>query len=182
MSSLTPDPSPADAPRTPAPPRERGEPRSLRRSRRGPRPSSDIRDAARDLRQRQTRSEELLWRAIRGRQLGHKFRRQHPVGRFVLDFYCDEQRLAIEVDGPIHDASPGADAERDATLNSYGIRVVRIPSSLVETDLQSALRLIMQAFTRHPRARRSRPQPRSPAVGKRRGRGPGGRGAGGEGL
>jgi very-short-patch-repair endonuclease len=61
--------------------------------------------AARDLRIRQTAAEVMLWEALRNRRLdGVKFRRQHPVGPFVIDFCCPERRLAIEVDGGIHAA------------------------------------------------------------------------------
>ena len=59
--------------------------------------------AARRLRARETVSERVLWGALRDRGVGgYKFRRQHPVGIFVLDFYCEALRLAIEIDGPIH--------------------------------------------------------------------------------
>ena len=59
---------------------------------------------ARRLRAEQTKAEELLWKRLRNRQvLGAKFRRQHPVGRYILDFFCQEHRLAIELDGSVHD-------------------------------------------------------------------------------
>ena len=157
MSPLTPGPSPAHPPLPSASPRERGG--LVARRRRLPRASGKLMEAARDLRKEPTRSEATLWNAIRGRQLGHKFRRQHPVGRFVIDFYRAEQRLAVEVDGGVHEDLRQADAEREALLNTGGIRVIRVPSGLVEADLQAALILIKQAFTRHP----------SPAVGRGRG-------------
>jgi very-short-patch-repair endonuclease len=59
--------------------------------------------AARELRTRQTPAESILWDALRGRRLaGLKFRRQHPIGTFVVDFCCPDRRLAIELDGPVH--------------------------------------------------------------------------------
>src|SRR5688572_28738934 len=73
--------------------------------------------AARDLRARETWAEDLLWTALRGRRLdGMKFRRQHPIGPFVLDFCCVERRLAIEVDGEVHATRREHDAERQALI------------------------------------------------------------------
>ncbi|MHB8515677.1 MAG: endonuclease domain-containing protein [Dehalococcoidia bacterium] len=102
---------------------------------------------ARELRARSTRGEDLLWEGLRNRRLlGRKFRRQQPVGPFVLDFYCGEERLAVEVDGPVHEQQRAADAERQALLETLGIRFVRVRDDLVQTDLPSALRTISAAF------------------------------------
>ena len=83
---------------------------------------------AKDLRRRSTDAESVLWYHLRARRLGgHKFRRQYPVGRFILDFYCPASRLAIELDGGGH-AEPEqieGDALRTKTLEGYGIRVLR---------------------------------------------------------
>ena len=101
--------------------------------------------AARDLRRPQTPTEALLWGALRDRRLdGLKFRRQHAVGRFVLDFYCHELRLAVEVDGGIHVApeNRASDAARQAELEATGIRFVRIRANLVETNLTRAVEQI----------------------------------------
>ena len=77
----------------------------------------------------------MLWEALRDRPLaGREFRRQHPVGRFVLDFYCYEERLAVEVDGGVHAAQEEADWERQSVAEAMGIRVVRVPAGLVEND------------------------------------------------
>src|SRR5215470_4883825 len=63
--------------------------------------------AARDLRQHMTDAEQCLWQCLRGKQLdGFRFRRQHPIARFVLDFYCPTARLAIEIDGGQHNTAP----------------------------------------------------------------------------
>jgi very-short-patch-repair endonuclease len=154
------DPSPATP--TPAPP-----PGRRVRARRGP-PSqprtvfSSVKRAARDLRARSTPSEQILWGALRGGRLaGLKFRRQHPMGRFVLDFYCPEIRLAVEVDGDVHDAIHVADDERQTILESMGIRFVRLLARLVDDDLQSALLKVERAAFRHPSPHtreRGRPQ------------------------
>jgi very-short-patch-repair endonuclease len=83
---------------------------------------------ARRLRREMTLPERLLWRELRGKPDGIKFRRQHPVGRYVLDFYCASATLGIEVDGIVHDMGdqPQQDLQRDAVLREQGIDVVRI--------------------------------------------------------
>ncbi len=82
---------------------------------------------ARALRREQTDAETALWWLVRRRQLGVKFRRQHPVEPFVLDFYCPALRLAVEVDGGQHAApeNQDRDAARTAALASRGIRLMR---------------------------------------------------------
>jgi very-short-patch-repair endonuclease len=72
----------------------------------------------------------MLWNRLRERALGKPiFRRQHPIGPYVLDFYCAKARLAIELDGASHDLGdrPQRDQRRDAWLKAHGIRVVRVP-------------------------------------------------------
>ena len=72
--------------------------------------------------------------------LGLKFRRQQVVGRYVLDFYCAELRLGIEIDGEVHDGQPEYDAVRDEILSSYGIRILRIRNEdLTEISLTGRL-------------------------------------------
>ncbi len=83
---------------------------------------------ARKLRREMTLSEKKLWSYIRAKRLGFLFRRQYPVGDFVLDFYCPEVKLCIEVDGPHHADRVLQDATRDAFLESLGILTIRIPS------------------------------------------------------
>ena len=94
------------------------------------------------------KSEAILWQALRNRRLGgHKFRRQHPVGPFILDFYCHEESLVVEVDGGVHAGRSAADAQRQRALESVGVRFVRVSADLVESDLPSALAAIEAAFT-----------------------------------
>src|SRR5260370_15162780 len=81
----------------------------------------------RELRQRQTPAEEFLWELVRDRRFeGYKFRRQHPLGRFIADFYCPELCLAVELDGGIHAMQVERDRARDEILAQHDIRVVRI--------------------------------------------------------
>ena len=100
---------------------------------------------ARKLRGALTPPEAALWTALRARPAGQRFRRQHPLGPYILDFYCPAARLAIEVDGKAHDMgrNPGRDAARDAWLAAQGVTVLRLPAALVLTDLPAALRTIL---------------------------------------
>jgi very-short-patch-repair endonuclease len=101
--------------------------------------------AARCLRQQLTPAEEQLWSALRGRQLvGLKFRCQHPVGRFIVDFYCPSCKLVIEVDGDIHTQQKAYDEARTEQLQSYGYRVLRFTNEEVLNDLQTVLTCIVQ--------------------------------------
>ncbi len=98
-----------------------------------------LRDRARRLRKRQTGAERALWRRLRGKRLGGlKFRRQHVVGRFIVDFYCHECRLAVELDGSQHGEAEARrrDAARTAFLESRGVAVVRYSNlrALQETE------------------------------------------------
>jgi very-short-patch-repair endonuclease len=113
-------------------------------------------EVARQFRKRPTRSEAILWQALRdGRLGGRRFRRQQPFGPFVVDFFCASERLVVEVDGPVHETQREADALRQQLLESLGLRFLRVPAALVEEDLPSALAAIRDAFVpdRHePRA------------------------------
>lgn len=91
---------------------------------------------AREMRKAPTEAEAVLWSAIRGGAIcGFKFRRQHAVGRCVMDFFAARHKLAIEVDGPIHDTQKMEDAGRDQFLHSQGIRVLRVRNEDVLTRL-----------------------------------------------
>ncbi|MCT7959238.1 DUF559 domain-containing protein [Laspinema sp. D1] len=125
-------------------------------------------EIARQLRKQQTPSEKILWQAIRGKKLDdRKFRRQQPIGAFVVDFFCAAERLIVEVDGAVHNdpEQKALDTERQFLLESLGLRFVRLSATEVETDLSTCLEQIRQAFS---------PLTLPPLS-------PGGRGAGGEG-
>lgn len=91
---------------------------------------------ARALRGALTLPEVMLWQRLRVCELA-KFRRQHPVGRYVLDFYCASAKVAIEVDGVAHDMGdrPARDDARDAWLSGQGVRVLRVPAGEVLRDV-----------------------------------------------
>lgn len=107
--------------------------------------------AARTLARNQRRSgnlpEVLLWHALRTRPGGFKFRRQHPLGDYSLDFACLSARLCIEVDGEHHTRGdqPARDAARDLTLAAFGFRVLRVPARDILADIDAAIRGIVAA-------------------------------------
>ena len=103
---------------------------------------------ARTLRRAMTPWERRLWLALRGRKLGGlRFRRQHPVPPYILDFYCHSQRLAVELDGAHHGGSEQAahDAARSAYLARMGIRVLRFTNQDVTRRLEGVLVQIAEA-------------------------------------
>ena len=102
-------------------------------------------DRAKALRRTMSLPEVLLWRALRaGAVEGLHFRKQHPIGPYVLDFYCHAVKLAVEVDGASHGAGdrPERDARRDAWLGAQGIATLRLPASLILRDVDAAVRTI----------------------------------------
>lgn len=102
-----------------------------------------IKPLARQKRHEPTQAEEVLWQRLRDRQIaGAKFRRQHAIERFIVDFYCSTTRLVIEVDGSIHDYTPEEDAARQAYLESLGLRVVRLSNEQVLDEIRHVLRTI----------------------------------------
>jgi very-short-patch-repair endonuclease len=104
--------------------------------------------AARRLRRKLSVPEARLWRRLRERVSGKRvFRRQHPIGPYVLDFYCPKARLAIELDGISHDMGdrPERDVRRDVWLKTRGITVVRIAISELPHDIDQAADAIVRS-------------------------------------
>lgn len=101
---------------------------------------------ARRLRRIMTKPEVALWDVLRTRPAGIKFRRQHPIGPFVLDFYCPASRLAIEVDGMAHEMgdNPERDARRDRWLQEQGVHVLRLAAGDVLADLDAVLSFLLR--------------------------------------
>ena len=125
-------------------------------------------EIAREFRKTPTASEELLWQRVRGRQLaGAKFRRQQPIGSFVVDFYCDEAALIVEVDGPVHELQQRADGERRECLESLGLKMLRLSADVVENDMRSALTTIRRCLEERQQALslRERDEPSAQAEG-----------------
>ena len=92
-----------------------------------------------------TMAERTLWSMLRREQRGLRFRRQHPIGPFILDFYCPAAKLCIEVDGPAHAEKADYDARRDRWLAERGIRVLRVSADDVEQRSAVVLASIAQA-------------------------------------
>jgi|SRR5690242_17469268 very-short-patch-repair endonuclease len=90
--------------------------------------------SARRLRKQLSLPEMLLWRLLRVNRRELRFRRQHPIGPFVVDFYCPAAKLVIEVDGAVHDGRQDADSKRDAYMSSLGLKVTRIAAGDVLAD------------------------------------------------
>ena len=102
-------------------------------------------ERARVLRRITPPPEARLWSRLRGKRLrGLKFRRQHPIGPFILDFYCAEARLAVEVDGQGHDHPDriAQDRRRTAWLHDQGVRVIRLAAESVRVELDGVLDFI----------------------------------------
>src|SRR5690606_23208559 len=97
------------------------------------------------LRQTSTSAEKILWQHLKNRNMMKlKFRRQYSVDQFVLDFYCPEIKLAIELDGKIHLAKgvKNHDENRDGFIKGFGIKIIRIDNDVVLEDIRQALELI----------------------------------------
>ncbi len=103
-----------------------------------------MKDRARSLRQRSTGPEKVLWSALRGGGLaGLKFRRQHPLGPHVVDYYCEAHRLVIEIDGDSHDGEAASDFRRQRYLESQRYKVLRFSNDDVLQDLEPVLLKIL---------------------------------------
>jgi type I restriction enzyme R subunit len=137
QETLTPNPSP----------RGRGE------QYRGGYVFSGLVKRARELRKNETQAEDLLWQLLRNRQfLGLKFRRQHQIGDFIVDFYCAEHRLIIEADGSIHNTKEKQkhDEQRDKILEGQGFTVLHISNEIILNDPESALEHIVKNLPSSP--------------------------------
>lgn len=98
---------------------------------------------ARSMRKNPTRSEAMLWQELRGKKFnGIKFRRQQPIGPFIVDFYAPSIRLVIEIDGNIHLQQQDADQSRQMILESLGLNILRFSARQVERDINSVLSAI----------------------------------------
>jgi len=104
-----------------------------------------FRKNAQNLRKRQTSAEARLWRVLRNRQLAHwKFRRQHPIDRYIVDFVTLDGKLIVEVDGETHSTSKelARDEERTSVLNSLGFHIVRVTNIDVHENLAGVQEMI----------------------------------------
>lgn len=106
-------------------------------------------DRRKELRQKAAPAEKILWEHLRTlRDLGYKFRRQHSVGWYVADFYCPQIKLAIELDGQIHETLRHRqnDAVRDQYFLSHGIKVLRFKNEQVVKDIKTVVSMITKSL------------------------------------
>ena len=102
-----------------------------------------ITDLARSIRRDMTPAERTLWARLRRKRIGgYRFRRQHPVGRYIADFCCPEVKLIVELDGAIHNTREAYDVTRDAFLSGGGFTLLRFTNEAVERSLDSVLETI----------------------------------------
>ena len=102
----------------------------------------EIFDRAQQLRKDMTEAEKKLWKRLRNRKFeGLKFRRQHPISRFIVDFYCHEKLLVLEVDGGIHEEAEvkERDEGREKELENFGLTVIRITNEEVLNNMNRVL-------------------------------------------
>ena len=101
---------------------------------------------AKELRQKQTPAEQMLWQCLRANQLhGAKFRRQHNIGQYIVDFYCHAAKLVIELDGGIHESQKDRDSDRDTYLKANGLQVLRFQNEEITQNLPQ----VLQTITNH---------------------------------
>ena len=114
---------------------------------------------AREQRRQMTRPEQLLWSALRRSPIGQRFRKQHPAGPFVLDFYCPAAKLCVEVDGQSHDFTSAHDAARDRWLARQGVRTLRVAARDVMENLAGVVELIRASASAPSAVLRTTPPP-----------------------
>jgi very-short-patch-repair endonuclease len=106
-----------------------------------------LRQIARELRANQTPAERRLWLQLRyGKRLGYKFRRQHVIGRFIVDFYCPEAALIIEVDGSVHRMTVNRDFGRQEYLENLGLTVLRFTNEDIFERLEKVVLQVNEAL------------------------------------
>ncbi|MBP5526990.1 MAG: endonuclease domain-containing protein [Bacteroidales bacterium] len=105
-----------------------------------------LKDYAKENRKNMTEAERVLWNALRDKLSGIRFRRQHPIGDYIVDFICLPKRLVIEVDGGYHSEPRQQDDDevRTANLNNWGYRVIRFSNEEVLFDLNKVIEKIVK--------------------------------------
>ena len=99
---------------------------------------------SRTMRKNPTQAEAFLWRQLREKQLkGHKFRRQHIIGPYIVDFYCPTKKLIIEIDGPIHQKQIQYDRDREEALITAGYQIIRFTNNEVLFNLSYVVERIL---------------------------------------
>jgi len=103
----------------------------------------DVMDLAKSLRNTMTHYEKLLWEKLKGKQIcGVRFRRQHAISFYIVDFYCHEAMLVVEVDGTVHSFKVDHDDGRSAEMEKFGIKIIRFTNSEVENNIDRVINRI----------------------------------------
>lgn len=108
----------------------------------------DIFQKASVLRENMTIAEKLLWSRLNNKQLGVRFKRQHPIDIFIVDFYCHTYKLVVEVDGEYHNEQLDYDEGRTSELENLGITVIRFTNDEVMDDIDRVVGRIKRCLTR----------------------------------
>ncbi len=109
----------------------------------------NMKDKRRALRANMTPAEVALWKMLKNKQLmGRRFRRQHSIGFYIVDFYCAEERLIIELDGEVHKYKSDYDCERTQYLEALNYKVIRFENRLVFETQEAVLNAICDAFNK----------------------------------
>ena len=110
---------------------------------------SSLLERRRLLRNNPTKEEVILWSRLKNSQIGFKFRRQHSIGGYIVDFYCPQQRLVVEIDGPNHSTKPSIELDKIRTdyFNGLDIRVIRFTNFEVSTEIEMVLNKIKSELT-----------------------------------
>src|SRR5262245_61197756 len=109
-----------------------------------------LKELARRLRRQSTLSEVLLWNQIKNKQLlGYDFHRQKPIDRFIVDFFCPDLMLGIEIDGASHLRKGNADVERHRRLESLGVHLIRFEDKMVKREMSNVLSSLLGWIQAH---------------------------------
>jgi very-short-patch-repair endonuclease len=110
-----------------------------------------------ELRNNATLQEKILWSYLRKNRLKYKFRRQHSIGPYIVDFYCPEKRLVIEIDGSQHNENQEYDRERTLHLENLGHRVLRFWNNEINTNIIAVIEMIATTLSTTPSAQADTP-------------------------
>ena len=94
---------------------------------------------AEELRNKMTEAEKFLWEELKNNKFGVRFKAQHPIENFIVDFYCHTYKLVIEIDGKIHDFQKSYDKGREAEIEKYGIKILRFSNNEVLNNMGSVI-------------------------------------------
>lgn len=105
-------------------------------------------DRRRELRNNATSQEVLLWSRLKNSQIGFKFRRQHSIGGYIVDFYCPLKRLVVEIDGPEHftEESMGYDEVRSKSFEVLDIKIIRFTNGEIDKNLDAVIQKVKSSF------------------------------------